>query len=109
MNDRHAIHVVIQNFNGQYLAGHQGAWVFSSNLEDARVFDFVADHIPEQLEILKSRHGLDLAAVPVDPRERYESCDRCGDRVMSFRIFFDGKEYLCPDCRETEPQAEQTR
>jgi hypothetical protein len=104
MNDRHAIHVVIRNFCGQYLAGNQGAWVFSNHLEQARIFDYVADRIPEQLALLERDHGLILDVVPIDPRERYETCDHCGKQVMAFRAYFNGREYLCPECRKTEPR-----
>jgi len=96
----HAIHVVLQNCQGKYLAGQPGAWSFSDRIDQARVFDYVADHIPEQLEILEQRHGICLAALPLDPRERFETCDRCGERLMAFKIFFDGREYLCPQCRK---------
>jgi len=109
MNDRHAIHVVIRNFSGQYLTGSQGAWIFSSQLGQAKVFDYVADRVPEQLQLLRKNHGLWLEAVLLDPGERYETCDRCGQRMFSFKAYFDGREYLCPDCRETEPQAQANR
>jgi len=108
MNDRHDVHVVIRNFDGQYLTGFQGAWGFSDQVAQAKVFGYVADHIPEQLQLLKQNQGLWLEAVPIDPRERYETCDHCGQRMMSFRVYFDGKEYLCPDCRESEPQEQAT-
>jgi len=99
MIEPHAVHVVLQNCEGKYLAGQAGAWSFSDHLDQARVFDYVADHIPEQLEILKQNHGISLAALTLDPRERHETCDRCGRRLMAFEIYFDGKEYRCPECR----------
>lgn len=99
MDDRGTIQVLIRNGEGKYLAGHQGDWSFTEQREQARIFDYVADHIPEQLELLQRYRNLDLSVIPIDPRERYEICDHCGKRVMSFRAFFDGHEYLCPDCR----------
>ena len=103
MYEPHAIHVVLQNCDGKYLTGQQGAWFFSEHLDQARVFDYVADHIPEQLELLEQNEGIFLFVLPLDPRERYEVCDHCGTRTMPFRIFYTGKEYLCPDCRPTAP------
>ncbi len=100
MTEPHAIHVVLQNGEGKYLAGEQGAWSFSEHLDQARVFDYVSDHIPEQLEILEQDHGVYLSVLPLDPRERYETCDRCGMRLMAYKIFFDGHEFLCPQCRD---------
>ncbi len=99
MIEPHAIHVVLRNREGKYLTGQTGAWSFIERIEQARVFDYVADHIPEQLDLLERNHGIALAALPLDPRERYETCDRCGDRAFAFRMYFDGKEYLCPRCR----------
>ncbi len=103
-NEPHAIHVVLQNCEGRYLAGQTGSWSFSDHLDQARVFDYVADHIPEQLEILEQSHGITLIALPLDPRERYESCDRCGARLMAFKIYYDGRQYLCPECRTVAAQ-----
>ncbi|HWW01649.1 MAG TPA: hypothetical protein VNZ64_18265 [Candidatus Acidoferrum sp.] len=100
MQEHRAIKVVLRNLDGQYLAGHQGAWTFADEGKDARVFDYVADRIPEQLETLECQHGLVLIAVAVDPRDRYEVCDRCGQHVMSLKTFFDGTQYLCPECRQ---------
>jgi len=99
MIEPHAIHVVLLNCEGKYLAGQAGAWSFSDHIDQARVFDYVADHIPQQLQILKHIHGILLDALPLDPRERFETCDRCGEHLLAFKIYFDGKEYLCPDCR----------
>ena len=99
MNDPHAIKVVLRTLDGMYLAGHQQEWLFTEMASEATVFNYVGDHIPEQLDKLEREHGLVLLPVPVDPHERYEVCDRCGRRVMSFKVFFDGQQYLCPDCR----------
>jgi hypothetical protein len=43
-----------------------------------------------------------LSAVPVDPTERYEVCDVCGQRTMPYSIFFDGKNYTCSGCRSKQ-------
>ena len=100
MQEHHAIKVVLRSLDGRYLAGHRGAWTFVSERPEAHVFDYVADRIPEQLEALEYQHGLVLTAVALDPRDRYEVCDRCGHHMMSLSAFFDGSQYLCPDCRE---------
>jgi len=100
MTERHIIKVLLRGPDGRFLAGHQGAWTFTEDPQNARIFDYIGDRIPEQLEALETRHGLILTAVAVDPRERYETCDQCGVRIMSFRAYFDGTQYLCPDCRE---------
>jgi hypothetical protein len=103
MGVRQIIPVVLRSFDGQYLAGHEGAWCFSQDLNEARVFDYIGDRIPEQLQMLEEDHGLSLSAMPLDPRERYETCDRCGARAMALRVYFDGRQFLCPACREIPP------
>jgi formylmethanofuran dehydrogenase subunit E len=35
----------------------------------------------------------------VPPEEIYETCDRCKELFMPFMTFFDGKQFLCADCR----------
>ncbi|HWH71609.1 MAG TPA: hypothetical protein VNT26_19710 [Candidatus Sulfotelmatobacter sp.] len=99
MSDPRAIKVVLRGPDGRYVAGHQGAWIFTEDRAQARVFDYLADRIAEQLELLHKNQGIIWTVVPVDPRERYEICDHCGHRVMTFKVFFDGRQYLCPDCR----------
>src|SRR5215471_12385011 len=99
MPERHAIHVVLRDGYGRYLAGHRNSWSFTEDFSQARVFDFVADRIAEQVEVLKSAHGLHLSIIAVDPLDRYETCDVCGNRAMPYSTFFDGHQYLCPNCR----------
>lgn len=102
MSERHAIHVVLRDGYGRYLAGQQNLWSFTEDLSEARVFDFIRDRIAEQLETLRREHGLALNVVPVDPAERYEVCDTCGQRAMPYSIFFDGEHYTCSDCRSKQ-------
>jgi hypothetical protein len=97
------VKVVLRNAEGKYLTGDRNSWAFTGDRAAARVFDYLADHIDEQLGALEKDQGIILAAVPVDPRERYEVCDRCGQPLTSFKIFFDGRQYLCPVCRDQKP------
>ena len=83
------IKVFIRNAQGKYLA------------QDANGLFFAEDRsaVPEQLEMIGTTHGIALIAEPVPPEEIYETCDRCRDLFMPFMTFFDGKRFLCPDCR----------
>jgi hypothetical protein len=94
--------VVLRNGEGKYLTGDRGTWAFTSDRKAARVFDYVSDHIEEQLGTLEREFDLVLAAVPVDPRDRYEMCDRCGKPLPSYRMYYDGSRYLCPACRDVK-------
>jgi hypothetical protein len=96
--ERHAIHVVLRDGCGRYLSGQRNTWSFTEDFAQARVFDFIRDRIADQLDALSREHGLVLTVIAVDPLERYEICDACGQRAMPYSIFFDGKNFLCPGC-----------
>jgi hypothetical protein len=100
MKDRLAVKVLIVNDDGQYLAGTATAWEFTEDRSRARVFDYLKDRVAEQIELVRRAHGRVWIAVKLDPLETYEFCDRCGCRMVAPRAFFDGKQFLCPDCRE---------
>jgi hypothetical protein len=109
MRERHAIHVVLRDGCGRYLAGQKNDWSFTDDFSQARIFDFIRDRIEEQVDSLTRDHGLALSIVAVDPLERYEICDICGTRAMPYSTFFDGHRYLCPDCHKAHaPAAPET-
>jgi len=98
MRERHDIHVILRDGFGRYLAGQRNDWSFTEEFSQARVFDFIKDRIAEQVEMLRREHGLELSIVAVDPLERYEVCDICGNRTMPYSTFFDGNQFLCSNC-----------
>ena len=93
------IKVLIVNEEGQYLSGTGAHWEFIEDRLRARVFDYARDHVPDILDLIKKSHGAVWIAIRLDPREAYEFCDRCGARLMAFRTYFDGTNFLCPACR----------
>ncbi len=103
MNDREAVKVLIVNDDGLYLAGTAFGWEFTDDRRKARVFDYHADQVAERIEMVRKSQGKVWIAVRVDPREVYEFCDRCGRRMRAFKMFFDGHQFLCGDCREGKP------
>jgi hypothetical protein len=106
MNDREAVKVLIVNDDGQYLTGTYAAWEFTDDRNKARVFDYLEDQVTEKIELVRKVHGRVWIAVKLDPREVYEFCDRCGGRMRAFRTYFDGQQFLCRDCRESDPSAQ---
>ncbi len=100
MNDREAVKVLIVNDDGQYLAGTAFEWGFTDDRGKARVFDYQADRVAELVELVRKVHGRVWIAVKLDPREVYEFCDRCGCRLRAFKAYFDGRQFLCSDCRK---------
>jgi len=93
------IKVFIRDARGKYLAQDANGLFFTEDRAVAMVFDYRADEVPAQLETIQRIHGMALVADPVPPAEIYETCDRCQDLFMPFMTYFDGKQFLCPDCR----------
>ncbi|MCX6928772.1 MAG: hypothetical protein NT154_37005 [Verrucomicrobia bacterium] len=93
------IKVFIRTAQGKYLAQDDNGLFFTEDRSAAIVLNYRADLVPEQLEMIGKTHGIALTADPVPPAEIYETCDRCKELFMPFMTFFDGKQFLCADCR----------
>ena len=98
-NEPPDIKVFIRNAHGKYLAQDDNGLFFTEDRSAAMVFDYRGDSVPEQLETIQKVHGIALAADPVPLEEIYETCDRCKDLFMPFMTYFDGKQFLCPECK----------
>jgi hypothetical protein len=96
------IKVFIRNTQGKYLAQDANGLFFTEDRSAALVFNYQSDSVSEQLSLIGKTHGIALTAEPVPPEEIYETCDRCKDLFMPFMTFFDGKRFLCPDCRSRQ-------
>ncbi len=99
------IKVVLRSPEGRYLAGGPTEWEYTDNLADAAVFNYLADAIESQLEIIGQLHGVALEAVHVAATELCETCDRCQESVLPTIAFFNGKQFLCPDCTRYQAPA----
>jgi hypothetical protein len=100
MKNREAVKVFIVNDDGQYLAGTATEWEFTDDRSKATIFDYWGDRVAERIELVRKVHGRVWIAVQPDPREVYEFCDRCGRRLRAMRMFFDGRHFLCDNCKE---------
>lgn len=98
-NDPTDVKVFILNPEGDYLAADRDGLRFTPDRSRALIFDFRADQVAEQLREIRTVHGLVLRAEPVPLAEIYETCDRCKELFMPSMTFFDGKRFLCADCR----------
>ena len=94
--------VFIRNADGSYLSGGGMQWGFTNERMRATVFDYERDRVAEQLEGIRKTHGIVLVTVPVELKEIHEACDECEQLVAPSRAFFDGKGFLCVDCRGNE-------
>ncbi len=99
LNDGPDIKVLILNGEGKYLTGDRKNWFFTADRTAAVVLYHRADHVAEQLEALRRTQGIMLEAVPVPLQEIYEACDRCKELFMPSMVFFDGRRFLCAECR----------
>ena len=93
------IKVFIRNARGKYLAQDDHGVFFTEDRSAALVFSYLSDSVPEQIATIGRMHGMVLTADPVPPEEIYETCDRCKDLFMPSMTYFDGKLFLCADCR----------
>ena len=100
LNESQDHKVFIRNPRGKYLAQDANGLFFTEDRSAALVFDYRADAVAEQLEMIGKTYDIVLAADPVPPEEIYETCDQCKDLFMPFMTFFDGKQFLCADCRK---------
>ena len=99
MMESESIKVVLRNSAGRYIAGNALNWGFVKDHRKAMVFDYVAHRVEEQLAFLRKWYGIVLEAEPLPANEVYETCDCCDRRMMPVKAFFDGKNFLCHDCR----------
>jgi hypothetical protein len=100
LNEMSDIRVMIRNVQGKYLAQDANGLFFTEDRSAAIVLNYEFDQVAEQLKTLGQKHGLVLVADPVPAEEIYETCDRCKELFMPFMTFFDGKRFLCADCRK---------
>jgi hypothetical protein len=98
-NEPPDIKVFIRTARGKYLAQDENGLFFTENRSAALILNYQADRVLEQLEMIGRTHGIALTPDPVPPEEIYETCDRCKELFMPFMTFFDGKQFLCADCR----------
>jgi hypothetical protein len=100
MAAKHSTKVFIRSSDGAYLTGAGAKWEFTPERAKATVFDYLRDRIAEQIEGIRKTSGLTLVVVIVNPEEIHETCDGCEQVVAPSKAFFDGKQFLCGDCRD---------
>lgn len=93
------IKVFIRDAHGKYLAQDANGLFFSQDRTSALVLNYQGDDVPGQLEAIRKAHGIELTTDPVPLDEIYEACDKCREFFIPFMTYFDGKRFLCADCR----------
>jgi hypothetical protein len=106
-NEQPAIKVLLRSLDCEYIAGKEGRWGLTRDRSKATAFDYLRDRVDEQLQVLRKTRGLILVAEAKDPREAYETCDRCSRTLLPLNAHFDGKQFLCPCCAATLPAASE--
>lgn len=98
MTDLVPIKVFIRNLAGEYLSGSQENWFFTTDRAQAHPFDYHADDVAAQLEQAQRNLGVLWIACPADPQLGIETCDACGQKLVSLDAHFDGSHILCLAC-----------
>ncbi len=101
--------VVIRNPAGQYLTDDATRLFFTDDRTQATVFHYRGDNVQEQIEAILQKQGVALVADPVPPEDIYETCERCQELFMPYMIFYDGKQFLCAECRAATRRPRPTR
>ena len=98
--EKHGAKVYIRGQDGAYLTGAGTDWEFTADRRKATVFDYLHDRIAEQLAGLHRDQGIVLVVEEVDPKEIHEICDECDQLVAPAKAFFDGRKFVCGECRD---------
>jgi len=100
------IKVVLQTPDGKYLSGSALNWRFTEHRASAIVFDLFGQDMHQRAALLSERLGFRLQPVPLPPEEVYETCDVCQCLLVPRQVFFNGHQFLCPDCKaETDARS----
>lgn len=94
------IRVVVQSyFRGDYITLKEGEVSLTEIMEEAFVFDYVADEIPTQIYRLNKETGDYWIALPLDQEDAMERCDDCVELFAVTSIIWDGKQrFACRIC-----------
>src|SRR5689334_15887603 len=84
------------------------SWCFTEDRASAIVFDLFGHRVQQQLAFFRERLGFSLEPVALPPKDVYETCDACQCLLSARQIFFDGRQFLCFDCK-AEADAKQPR
>lgn len=98
------VRVVVQSYlRGNFIAMKDGEASLAEIMDDAFVFDYVADDIPGQIHTLNQETGDYWIAMPLDPADALERCDDCRELYAVPSIYWDGvQHYACRICRRKE-------
>ncbi|HEY1170919.1 MAG TPA: hypothetical protein VGH19_06070 [Verrucomicrobiae bacterium] len=98
------VQVVVQSyFRGNFIVMKDGQVGLTEVMDDAFIFDYVADDIPGQIAELNAETGDYWIALPLKPSDALEVCDGCHEPFAVPSIFWDGqKHFTCRVCRRKE-------
>ena len=93
------VKVLILTADGHYLAQTRGGWRLASKRSDATIFDYPAPGFADEIGKIPDVLGAVFVLQPADSFKADEICDGCGRVVKPSSAFFDGKWFLCPECK----------
>lgn len=98
MKGKRVVKVLIQTRDGRFLVRQDEGWGLTRDCANAAVFEYPASHFAEELGGIPAAYGSVFYLVPAEALDVYEMCDRCGRLIRPSKAFFDGRQFLCPEC-----------
>jgi len=105
MKPQSAAKVLILTADGQYLVRRGTKWALTDTRSDASVFEY-STQLARQVARLPAGLGGLFVLMPAESFNADEICDRCGRVVRPSMVFFDGRQFLCPECRMKCPETQ---
>ena len=109
MNERSIIKVLIRTADGRYLAREGKSWKLTEDRTEAAAFDYPILNLADQIAGVPNGFGSVFILVPAEALKADEICDRCGRAISPSKAFFDGDQFLCPECRVYSRTANASR
>ena len=95
---------VVRTPDGMYLSRGQKGLSFVNDIYGAVLLDPKEVKVEDLLLKLQTLTGVLFEAVPLVLEEVFEICDQCAQLAVPLQVFFDGKSFLCPNCRKRRAQ-----
>jgi len=91
--------VLLHTLEGRDLVRKGEAWSLTNDGFKAELFDYPNPELANELRELLRAHGSTFDTGLLDALQTYEICDRCGQMLRPMKAFFDGEQFVCPQCK----------
>ena len=91
--------VRLLNSQGQYLAQGNKEFMFTTDADRAMVFEYDEGKAQKLVAFFADKKGIPLTIEYVEDPDVYEWCDNCKEMQLPHDTFFNGRTFLCLDCK----------